>query len=309
MPLKYILAAVLLFSNAAHAGVEVDWGVLGGEAPAAKAPAYTQMAQAAQQAPTQAYAQQAALQPVVISSSQPAVKEKPAPAPRVEEDLFMGAKWSGRANAGFTAQSGNSDTEDLNLDAQTTAKWGKTYRAILKGEYNREKENNAETENNFQIEAIGDYFFRPKWFLEGNIKWEEDDIAGLNRRTNIGLGLGHQPFDSDKFSLKYVLSPTYVSEEYDNGDDNSSAAVRWTLDAEYKIWEDKVALFHNHEILAPTDEMSEYNLETETGARVPIHKGLIASAQVDHDIDKAAPEGSSENDTKYMLKLGYEWGG
>lgn len=297
--------AILTLSSPSFAQVEVNWDVLDGAAPqvASQQPTYKT---AAVSVPTKnVQAQPSSV--YVVPEMEPEPKAPVAESASALDDKFLGADWSGRANAGFTAQSGNSDTEELTLDAQTTAKWGDVHRAKVKAEYEREKDNNTETVNNQSLEGLYDYFFKPEWFLETNLKWEQDDIAGLDHRINAGLGLGYQPFDTDEFKLKMVLSPTYVDEEYETGDGNSSSALRWALDAEKTIWDGSVTLFHNHEILAPTDEMSEYNLETETGARVPIHKGLIATAQIDHDVDKAAPAGTSENDTKYALKLGYEW--
>ena len=285
---KSILIIILLLLNTpAIAQVTVNWDVLGMQDPATdhSIPA----------APSQ--------DPAPIEQQSPVIK-----AAKIRpQSNFLGATWSGRANLGASLQKGNSDTQNIDADAETTAKWGDIYRAKIAAEYAREEENDNKTVDNRSIEGLFDYFFAPKWFANANIKFEQDDIADLDLRSTYGLAIGHQLYDRDDLKLRYQLGPSYLREERGNGNTEDSLAYSWKLDYEQSVWDDAIRLFHNHQLLVPSDETDRYVLETETGARVPLRKSLIATIQIDHDVDKGAPNGSSQEDTKYGVKLGYEW--
>ncbi len=301
MRLSLSLFIFCLFSIPAMAGVEVDLSVLDG---------------ASQQPAPRYYSRPAAPKPVIQHAQQakpaktlPKAVPQPAagsPTPDAPEGGLWGAKWSGNANLGLTIKSGNTDSEAFDTDAKVKADWDK-HRAELLADYAREKENDIKTVDEKSLEALYDYFFAEKWFADFNAKFETDDISALDLRTTLGVGLGHQLYDRDNLSLKFVLGPSYLKEEYASGSNDSSMAYHWKLDYEQKFWDDLIRLFHNHDLLVPSDTTDEYIFKTETGIRVPLKKSLIASLQIDHDIDKGAPIGTSQNDTKYALKLGYEW--
>lgn len=300
-----IAAALILLPTTAIAqsqAVQVDWSVIGRNPSAqqALAPAYT-----APHAPMLA-----STSPVQAAIGVPALAPEPkAPiaTPKAPDPTGLwGAKWSGRANAGAAFQSGNSDKENLDLDAKIKAKWEK-HRVTAKAEYTREEDENVKTEDNRSLELLGDYFFKPKWFANANLKWETDDIAALDSRSSYGVALGHQPFDTDDLSLKYQLGPNWLQEERTNGTSDDSLAYNWQLDYEQKFWDGNIEFFHNHQLLIPSDETSSYLLDTNTGARIPLRKSIIATFEIEHDVDKGAPQGTSESDTTYALKLGYEW--
>lgn len=294
-PMRLLLSLFIfcLFSIPAMAGVEVDLSVLDG---------------ASQQPAPRYYSKPATPKPVIQHAQQAAPAPQPieAAAPPTPEGGLWGAKWSGNANLGLTLKSGNTDSEAFDVDSKAQADWGK-HRAELILDYAREKENDVKTVDEKSLEALYDYFFAEKWFADFNAKFDNDDIAELDLRTTLGVGLGHQLYDRDDLSIKFVLGPNYLKEEYARGSNDSSMAYRWKFDYEQKFWDDLIRLFHDHDLLVPSDATDEYIFKTETGIRVPLKKSLIASLQVDHDIDKDAPIGTSQNDTKYALKLGYEW--
>lgn len=288
-----LCVAFMCVPTLAFANVEVDWSVLGG-APQTYAP---------QVQPTQP--QYPNLTPIV-KQAESLTTPKTEAVPAEPQTALWGAKWSGRANVGATVQSGNSETEALELDAETTAKWDK-HRATAKAEYEREEDNDIKTTDNKSLKLEGDYFYKPKWFANANAEFEQDDIARLDLRSSIGLGLGHQLYDQDDLKLKYIFGPNYLSEETADGESESSLAYNWRFDYEQKFWDGLITLYHNHRILVPADETSSYLVDTNSGVRVPLQKKLVATFEIEHDIDKGAPEGTSEDDTKYGLKLGYEW--
>lgn len=237
----------------------------------------------------------------------PSTPAPAAEAPAAPTSSFLGAVWSGRVDAGFTNQSGNTDSEAYGLDGQLKAKWGDKHRASIKAEYDFEEENNVTTEDERQLDLAYDYFFAPKWFANATAGFEQDDIANLDLRSKYGLGLGWQPYESDELNLQITAGPSYISTEFANASTEDEAAAGWALDYDQRVWNEAFQIFHNHDVDFPLDNTDAYLLETETGIRMPIRGGITATAQLDYDLDGEPATGAENDDATYSLKLGYEW--
>ena len=221
--------------------------------------------------------------------------------------VLTGIQWSGRVNVGASFQTGNTDQNALQADAEIKAELSETQRIRLRADYNREENDDETTEDNRSFDAVYDHFFRPKWFYNASLGLEQDDIADLDLRTTIGAGLGYEPHKSDDLNLQMVLGPTYLREEFEDSGSDDSIAGRWALDYDQRVLEGRFQLFHNHEIFMPGDDFGAFLFESKTGARVPITNGIIATGEIDFDWDNDPAPGISEDDTIYSLKLGYEW--
>ncbi|MAF98784.1 MAG: hypothetical protein CMH26_09125 [Micavibrio sp.] len=247
------------------------------------------------------------VQPVTSTYTAPTAPVSAKTKTSEEGELFLGAKWEGRVNAGASVQTGNTEQDALNLDTTIKAKWQDKHRGTLKAEYNRESENDTTTENNKMVEAQYDYFLQPQWFTNAKLSFEKDQMSNVDLRTTIGLGLGHQAFDQDDLHLQYIIGPSYLNEDYENGDSDNSLALNWSLDYDQKIWDDAFEVFHEHELLIPTDETASFLFDSKSGIRAPLHKGLVATGEVDFDWNNEPPAGTKEEDITYAIKLGYEW--
>lgn len=221
-------------------------------------------------------------------------------------DKFWGADWSGNINLGADLKTGNSESSGINADAQIKAKWEK-HRLGLEGEYNREEDDGDVNVDNRWAKLTHDYFFARKWFIETSGKYEQDEIADIDYRATIASGLGYQPYDEDDLSLKFVLGPGYQFEEFENGTSGDSTIVNWAMDYSQKFYDDLFRLFHNHDITAPTEDFDAWLFQSESGIRVPIRRGIVATGEVDFDWDNDPAPGKKEDDTTYAIKLGYEW--
>ncbi len=247
---------------------------------------------------------QNALEEMEIGTTEiaPDIKE-----PDAEEEPAV--KWSGRINFGASLQTGNSEKESVNLDGQTKAEWGadKQHRALLKAEMHREEDDGDLTEDNRMVEGTYDYFYTKEWFINNTLSFEQDDIDQIDLRTKAGIALGHQVYDREDLALKYMFGPTYLREKFEDGDTEDSIAARWALDYEQDIIREALRFYHDHELLVPTDDTEDFLFDSKTGLRVPIRKGLVASAEIDFEWDNEPEPGIKEDDTKYALKIGYEW--
>ncbi len=156
-----------------------------------------------------------AVQVAAAPVAAPVLEEASADEDVAEEDEtgLWGAKWSGSVAFGASLQSGNSDKNNINGDAEIKAKWDK-HRATLKSEFDRSKDEGLLTEDNRAIEGIYDYFFNDEWFFNSSLGFKQDEIADLDLRTTLGVGIGHQPYESEDLNLQYILGPTYLHEKF-----------------------------------------------------------------------------------------------
>lgn len=216
-------------------------------------------------------------------------------------------EWSGRVNFGTNWQTGNTDKEAINTDATVKARWNEKHRASTKIEYHREKDEGVVTENNKFLNGEYDYFFDKKWFSNTTASFETDELENLDLRSDYGLGIGYQFFERDDLNLKFIGGGSYLHEKFDTGNTEESIAMRWVSDYDQKFFDGLIQLFHDHKILVPTEDTEDFFFDSQTGVRVPIKKGLVATTEVEFDWDNKPEQGVSEDDTQYTVKLGYEW--
>lgn len=219
---------------------------------------------------------------------------------------LFGGEITGLANLAASLQTGNTEQNAIGGDAEVKIKWDKS-RARMKAEISREKDEGELTEDNRKVTLNYDYFYTEKWFLNTKGSAEQDKISDIDLRTTLGVGIGHQPFDTQALSLNYVLGAAYLREELENGDTEDSLAGEWSLDFKKKFNEGKFEFYHDHELLVPSDDTGAFLVETNTGVRTPLGMGIVAGFEVSFDWDNDPAPGRVEDDTEYRFKIGYEW--
>jgi len=214
--------------------------------------------------------------------------------------------WTGRVSAGGIVESGNNDSKNITADADIKTR-DKDNRFGFGGEINWGEEDGEKTDDDQQIYANYDRFINKKLFVGARQSFERDEFEELDLRSQSGVFAGYQFFERDDLNLQIKAGPDYIYEDFKNGDTESDIALSWLLDYDQKLMNDKLQLFHKHEISTPFADTAAFLLETETGARVPISERLDASVQVDFDWDNDPTDGVAEDDTTYAIKLGYGW--
>lgn len=216
-------------------------------------------------------------------------------------------KWSGEVNLSGLLQTGNSEKNAIGADTEVTARRSDD-RFIVKANYARAESEGTLDEDEASIEGIYDYFFKPEWFFNSNLKFETDKVSDSDLRSEFGLGLGHQPYESDALNLNYVIGTAYIREDFSGaGGTEEDIAATWSLDYDQKFFSDVLTLFHEHDLEMPVDDAGAFTLETETGIKVPVAEKLVGTAKVEFDWDNEPAPGIREEDTKYTFSLGYSW--
>ena len=217
-----------------------------------------------------------------------------------------GIKISGRANAGFAVSNGNTDNNSYNLDAEVVLR-SKINRFTVGTTLYKASEDNMDTADESTLYLKYDHFLNKKQYLYGNTSFARDKFKDRKLKSTIGLGYGHQFWESDQRNLSLEGGLTYVNEDFYVAADDNYAAARWALKFDQKMFDNRIQFFHLHEGLVGLEDRNNVSITSQTGFRFPIYAGMNASIQMNIDWDKSPAPGFVKTDRKYLFNLGYAW--
>jgi putative salt-induced outer membrane protein YdiY len=224
--------------------------------------------------------------------------------------LGKGYKLTGRANFAYERQRGNSDTDELDFDADLTYRRLKD-RFVAYAELERDKDNeknkDVTTADNWQLSTRYHRFITKKWFYGGVLAADADDKADRELRLVAGPLVGYQFFESRPMNLRTELAITRVHEEYKNESDNNYTAAGWSIDFDKYLLDEFMQFYHRQNGLMSFNDYNDIVWNTWTGLRFPLVYGLVASTELQTEYDGDAASDADDLDTTYLLKLGYQW--
>lgn len=214
--------------------------------------------------------------------------------------------WAGRINFGGFVTDGNTDKKAVILDGLARAR-GEKNRYTAGAELRYAEDEGIETENQYMIYGEYDRFVTDKWFTGARASFESDDIANLDSRIRVGPYVGYQFYETEPLNLSSRIGLDFIADEFSNGNKSEDIAATWGLDYDQRFFGDAVQAFYKHDFSVPLDDTAGFLFDSEAGVRFPLAKVLTGTAQIDFDWDNDPAPGILEDDTKYSLKLGYEF--
>ena len=226
----------------------------------------------------------------------------------LEPGRTTGREWklSGRAALGASDSSGNTDSRNLNFDAEGVARRDKN-RYTLGGRGNYAQSQDAETENNTIIYAQYDRFLSKKWYAFANTSFENNRFSDINLRVTGGAGVGYQWLDTERTKLALEGGLTYVHTDFYTQPTEQYPAARLVTKFDFWLWQDAVQFFNYNELYASLDEYDNSFVRSQTGFRFPLVDRFTAIAQLNLDWNGNPPPGTVELDRTLILSLGYRW--
>lgn len=218
----------------------------------------------------------------------------------------QGYSLTGRINVGLNRTTGNTDTEAYHVDAEALYRT-KGYRVTAGAIYNKASDNGVQSISNTTLNAKYDRFISKTWYLYGHAKLQRDKFKDLRLRSELGLGAGHQFYDTPERKLALEAGLTQLKENYYEASDRSSISARWAADFEQRFWKDLLTLFHRHELVVPLEDTGNFNGSAKTGVRIPVANGLNTTFQVDVDYENQPASDTDSTDLRYVFTLGYSW--
>lgn len=217
-----------------------------------------------------------------------------------------GVKFTGNANVAIESERGNSESDEIDMDAQATVRREHDrFRSWFTWE--KESNNGSRTKNKWKLRGNYNYFFAEKWYYGATAAFERDQFADLRLRSTVGPVIGHQFFESEALNLSVEAGPNYVWENFKVAEDQDYPAAGWQIHYDQFFFNKFVQLYHDQSGLWNLDDTGDVVWDTWTGVRVPLFAGIIGSGEIQVEYDSGAPDNVDSKDTTYRLKLGYAW--
>ncbi|MBW2716732.1 MAG: DUF481 domain-containing protein, partial [Deltaproteobacteria bacterium] len=204
---------------------------------------------------------------------------------------------------------GNTDTTDLHFDARFEPSFGwNTLR--LTGIYDKKTADDDTTTNRWKASLVYERNFRRRWFVGVANTYESDAQRDLDLRAIVAAGVGYRFFDEDPTHFSLLPAIAYVNENFaDDTDDTNYAALQLSSDFSRDLYKDDITFFNKIMYLNNVQSLSDINIETRTGIKFDMPWDFVLSAEVETDWENEPAEDAKKLDTRYMLKIGFEFEG
>jgi hypothetical protein len=150
---------------------------------------------------------------------------------------------TGGANAGFLTSSGNTDVNNLRLDADAAIRQSAN-RYTATAAVNRAEDSDVETVRNWTTSLNYDRFLTSRLFLNANSIFTNNPFRDLDLRTALGGGVGYQMIDNSRVKLTANVGLGWVNEDFIAAIDDDYIAVRESAALDVFVVPSRVQLFH-----------------------------------------------------------------
>ena len=231
-------------------------------------------------------------------------------------------KWHGSVNLAYSAARGNTVESSATALVNVNRRWEKDrfngdfgYYFSENGKSDGE---NQKTKDKWEVELKHDHFWLRKVYSYEDLKWERDMLQDLRARYRVGLGLGYQWLENEKFestgtwSFNQEFGANWIKEEYDGSSatdsDNGFCALRYGHHLAWApVWAEGVNVFHNAEILPDTEEWEKFISKCDVGISAKVVYDFDVLAKIEWEYNSRPAGDRKYDDIRYILGLGYQW--
>lgn len=224
------------------------------------------------------------------------VPQAPAAASADEE-----SPWSGEAELGGVARSGN--TENLGISASAEVIYeAAPWRHILSGSFDYLETRLATEEQAIEAEYQFNYDLTERSFVYGLTHYEDDRFSGFEYEITASGGLGTRVIDEESMTWTLAAGPSVrVFREDDEGATEAVPGARLNSDFGWQI-SDTAKLANETELRLDSDRSE---LENETSLTLQIVESLAGRFSFSAQYRSPVPEDTDELDTTTKASLVY----
>lgn len=229
--------------------------------------------------------------------------------------------WHGSINVAYKSSRGNTYDNAASVLANLNRRWEKDRVNMNFGYYYTEtgtsKHNKEKTTDRWELEAQHDHFWTAGIYHYENGRYEQDDIAGIDYRLRLGVGLGYQWLDgfehdlTGKWSFSQEAGGAWVKTKYADEDPDAAdsyASFRYAHHLKYfPKWNTGIEGFHNFEYLPDVTDYSIYLMKADIGFSTKIVMDFDLLCKIEWDYDSMPSQGRKSSDVRYIVGLGYKW--
>lgn len=142
--------------------------------------------------------------------------------------------FEGNVQAGYNAQSGNSENSSLLANSSLT--WFNTSTAYsLWGSANNTTSSNVRSSEKYQLGGRTRYNMTERNYLFGQANWLNDRFAGYDSRSTLTVGYGRQVLNGPVHDLRLEFGPGVRHDEYHNGGRSTKALAYGAANYTYQL--------------------------------------------------------------------------
>lgn len=129
--------------------------------------------------------------------------------------------WSGEAELGLVATSGNTETQTISGKAKIENDRKKWHHAVSLETLSTESED-VTTAERFLVTGKTDYKISERSYAFGRLSYEDDRFSGYEYQTTGALGMGYRAITQETLSLDLEAGPGVRQSKIDNANDSES---------------------------------------------------------------------------------------
>jgi putative salt-induced outer membrane protein YdiY len=219
--------------------------------------------------------------------------------------------YTGSINAGYSQSAGNSHIKNVSVIGDFVAR-SEQLRLTMLGRYIYGDNNGSLITRNARGSTKLDFFITKRFFWFASAYFEHDFFQDLKLRTAIASGPGYQWIERGDYggffkdmTLYTEAGPSYFNEDFRTAEDQASFRGRVSTRWNWPIFDDRVTIYHYHEIFPSLQTFSDFFFTMDNGIRFKILEGLASGFQVTTRYNNRPPAGTLPTDNLYLLTLGY----
>ena len=235
---------------------------------------------------------------------------------------------TGRVTSAIEYNRGNTETDKLNLDAETILESLRD-RITLRADYEDSSafvvdtndngdpvldddgnvmKTSQSTADNWRVEGKYDYFLSdPRNYLGLNVGFRSNVFADIDRRSYASAYFGRKLLTRDTLTFDAELGLAYVDTDFVVTEDDSYTGVTINLTAEAQLFDSRVTLYFRQANIVNMSSTEKSIYRTAVGLRFPLFLGLEAAAEAKADYDGGAADGKEKLDETLKFRIGYTW--
>jgi len=218
--------------------------------------------------------------------------------------------WTLDLSAGYALNSGNSNTEDVNVQLTVVRLVEKMLRLTVHGEYfwgTAEDEDTGKDEtvtDRGLVSLQADVFLIENGYTYGRSEYSYDKMNDLDRRIDNGIGIGYRVLKIGESFLNLEAGADYIDSKYDDGSKEHGVYIRLAENSQFKL-NDRLMFIQSIEYKPRGKNFNDYLLNASASIRVSLMTNLYFKVSVIDRYDNSPAAGKKPNDVAVISSLGF----
>lgn len=212
------------------------------------------------------------------------------------------AETSGKAELGYLARSGNTESSDLNAKFQIAKKYNKWTQSFhASAEYS--KEDDTRTAERYLAGVKSEYRLTSQDYLFATVDYESDEFGAYDRRWSETIGYGRRLINQEQQTLDLELGAGARQATLQTGEKQNDAIGRLGLNYLYKF---ATSADFSNTLLLESGAENTY-LQNVSAISMPLleNVSLKVAYTLRHNTEVAA--GTEKTDTLTSVNVGYSF--